>query len=152
MKNNTLDSEWESSSTTTEIGLTGKSVKFLNEVAKWGKFLAVVGFVCLGLLAILSLFLLFKALTADFMSSYYMGMAVPYLVMCVLYFFPTYYLFNFSNQMKEALLKKGSLQVEQALSNLKSFFKFIGILTIVIIGIYVLVFLFGIITTIGRGF
>jgi predicted RND superfamily exporter protein len=70
-------------------------------------------------------------------------LGVVYILLAVLYFFPCLYLLRFSNHMKVALATEDQTRLTTAFENLKSVFKFIGVLTIVILGIYVLAFLFG---------
>jgi len=69
-------------------------------------------------------------------------MGVVYVIMSAIYFFPILYLYKFSNDLKGALNGNNGSQLELALGNLKSHYKFIGILTIVMLGIYLLAFLF----------
>ncbi|WP_162183657.1 DUF5362 family protein [Wocania ichthyoenteri] len=62
-----------------------------------------------------------------------------YVVMALIYFFPIYYLFNFSRKMKSALSTANKDDFKSAFTNLKSHYKYMGIFTIVIISIYVLI-------------
>ena len=64
-----------------------------------------------------------------------------YVLMALLYFFPTYYLFQFANKTKKGISNNSNESVEEGLVNLKSMFKFIGIFTVVILSIYALIFL-----------
>ena len=112
---------------------------YLNETGKWGKFLAIVGFCVIGLIVMIGLF------AGTIFSS--MGEALPfpgflmgliYVAVGLLYFFPVYYLFKFSNQVRTALINKNSQQLDSAFENLKSHYKFIGILMIITLSMYVL--------------
>jgi hypothetical protein len=112
---------------------------YLNETGKWAKFLAIVGFCMIGLLVIGAIFAgsMFSAMGAD--------MPVPgffitfmYLLLALFYFFPIYYLFKFAKHIRLAIVSKSTSDLESALENLKSHYKFIGILMIVILSIYVL--------------
>ena len=112
---------------------------YLNETGKWGKFLAIVGFCVIGLIVMMGLF------AGTIFSS--MGEALPfpgflmgliYVGIGLLYFFPVYYLFKFSNQVRTALISKNSQQLDSAFENLKSHYKFIGILMIITLSMYVL--------------
>jgi flagellar motor component MotA len=103
------------------------------------KFLAIVGFCMIGLLVIGAIFAgsMFSAMGAD--------MPVPgffitfmYLLLALFYFFPIYYLFKFAKHIRLAIVSKSTSDLESALENLKSHYKFIGILMIVILSIYVL--------------
>ena len=68
--------------------------------------------------------------------------SILYLLMALLYFFPSLYLYRFSEKANRALDKKDSNELEVALGNLKSTFKFYGIAAIVIISLYLLIFIF----------
>jgi hypothetical protein len=127
-----------------ELSLTTGSKTFLNEAAGWTKFLSIVGFVFIGLLVIGAIFA--GSIISDLMEaqtgSPMVGGAVItifYLLFALLYFFPVYYLFQFSSKMKAALEQQSSELLQQSFENLKSHYKFMGILTIVILGFYLIV-------------
>ena len=113
----------------------------LKEAAKWGNFLAIVGFVMLGLMLLGSLFAIVAGSAFGGKSAAFMG--VIYLIMVALYFFPTYYLFNFSKKIKQGLNSSVQSEVDLAFQNLKSMFKFMGIFMIVILAFYALALIFG---------
>ena len=71
--------------------------------------------------------------------------ALPLLVIAGLYFFPVLYLHRYSTLSKQAIDNNDTTLMEEALKFQKKFFKFIGILTIVFLAIWVLPFLFMII-------
>lgn len=112
---------------------------YLTETGRWAKFLAVLGFCFVALVVIGGLF------AGSILSS--MGGPLPYpsfafgliyVVIGLVYFFPVYYLFKFATQLKPALQDKNSSDLESAFENLKSHYKFIGILMIITLGLYVL--------------
>jgi uncharacterized membrane protein len=127
------------------------SFRFLSESAKLGKFLSIVGFVLCGLLVILALFVgtimgtAFSQLEGAGMVGGGMSIMVTiiYLLIAALYFFPCLYLFRFSTKMKKALNESNQAELTSSFENLKSCFKFMGIMTIVLLSIYAMVFLFG---------
>ena len=130
---------------TNETGMviTAESREYLQESAKWGKFLAIVGFVFVGLMVLISLF-------AGTMMGAAMGdlgfggggifLTLIYLALAAVYFFPCLYLYNFSTKAKLALLTNSNSGMAEALKNLKSMFKFMGIFTAIILGLYALIF------------
>jgi len=61
-----------------------------------------------------------------------------YILIAVIYFFPVYYLFKYASGMKKALNFRNSEMVADALTYLKSHHKFLGIMTIVVISLYIL--------------
>lgn len=122
---------------------------FLNESAKWGKFLSIVGFIFCGLMAAMSFFVPalimnmppYNSLPSGSLAAVTTGMTVVYLALAGLLFFPSFYLFKFSTRMQEALNLASQENFEESLKNLKSMFKFYGIFVIVVLSIYVLIFI-----------
>ena len=134
-----------------ELQIDQQSIGYLSETARWSKFLSIVGFVVCGLMVIFSLF--FGSIMSviskigsnsdSFNSSavagfYSYGITIVYIIIALLYFFPCLYLFNFSSKMQTALRNNDQLNLNAALGNLKSCFKFVGILTIVVLSFYML--------------
>jgi hypothetical protein len=140
-----------------DLQLTPQSQGYLTESAKWGKFLAIMGFIFCGLMVILAFFVptllqtqQYNSLPSGFGSSMRAGMTVIYLLMAVLLFFPCLYLYRFSVKMQYAVKAISQENFDESLLNLKSMFKFYAILTIVMLSIYALVFIFGIIAVAMR--
>jgi len=119
---------------------------YLLETSKWSKFIAIVGFVGIGILAVIGILML---IGFSFLGNLYKGVpmwivGVVYIVMSVIYYFPTIYLYKFSTKIKQGLQLEGEMVLADGFLNLKKVFKFIGILTIVILSIYVLALLIAI--------
>jgi uncharacterized membrane protein YjgN (DUF898 family) len=128
----------------------------LSEAAKWGKFLAIFGFIICGLIVVVGLFMAanFNELTStsrrysmydDGAAFQGMGtmMAVIYIILAAIYFFPCLFLLRFSNKMKVALQTDDQAMLTGSFQNLKVMFRFVGILTIIIIAFYLLAFIAG---------
>lgn len=134
-----------------KLEVEGASVQFLSETAKWAKFLSIMGFITTGIIVIFALFagVIFKTAFASLGNSG-MGSGVSvlisfvYIAFALLYFFPCLYMFRFSTKMQTALAENNQLELTNAFENLKSAFKFVGIMTIVILALYALVFIVGI--------
>ena len=120
---------------------------YLIEISKWGKFLAIVGFVGLGIVIIMSIIAM---VSGSFISHSIAGgfsvlaFGIFYLIIGALYFFPTYYLYQFSVEMKQGIYSEKLSKITSGFRNLKSLFKYFGILTIVVLSFYVLILLFAI--------
>ena len=133
-----------------DFELTQTAKSYLRETAKWGTFLGIIGFIFTGLIALAALFAgsAFSTMGSMYDQGFGSGMAglitVIYLLGALLYFFPSYYLYQSSSKIKEALRTQDSSTLELALGKQKSFFKFWGIMTIVIMCIYGLAFIGGI--------
>jgi hypothetical protein len=128
-----------------EIGQEG--IGYLNITRKWTMFLAILGFIGLalmliGVVAIGALLPLLGLGDASLGSLEITLMVVVLLLISALYFFPVLYLFRFSVHTKNAVETLSPEKLSQALKNLKSCFRFIGIFTIVIICLYILIFIF----------
>lgn len=126
------------------IDLNARS--FLQSTAKWGKFLAIIGFVFIGFMVVGLLFgsAFFSAMSegAGFGGSMGGGFfSIMYLVFALLYFFPVLYLYKFSTKMESGLKLRNEELVTDSFKNLKSLFKFMGVLTIVMLAFYALLFL-----------
>lgn len=127
------------------IDPTAKS--HLGEAARWGKFLAIMGFIFCGLFVVMGLF--FSTMMAS-LSSYSSGydngmasglgtmMAVIYIIIAAVYFFPCLFLFRFASKMKEALLTNEQDALNTSFQNLKSLLKFFGIITIIFLVLWLL--------------
>ena len=151
----TIDSlNFQENTSAQELAVNSAIKDYLLQTAKWGKFLAIVGFVFVGLIAVAALFI---GTIFSYMSSMSgsggMG-AIPgamsavftviYLGLAVLFFFPTLYLFQFSSKTQKALKNNAQIDLTEAFSKLKSLFKFWGIYTVVFLSIYGVFFFFAI--------
>jgi hypothetical protein len=72
-------------------------------------------------------------------------------MIALLVFFPSLYLFNFASKMKRAFQGNDQQVLTASLKNLKSFFKFYGIFTVVILSFYALIIIAAIVgAMVGR--
>ncbi len=126
------------------LNVTPEAAGYLKESGTWGRFLAIVGFVMIGLIVVVGIFA--GALLGELGAP--MGISggffsVIYLLIGVFYFFPTWYLFKFATNARDAIARKDAQALTTSLENLKSMFKFMGIFMIVILGIYAIALVFG---------
>ncbi len=112
---------------------------YLLESARWAKFLSIVGFIGLGLMVLASIIIAIAGSSFNLFSN--RSQPIWIVIMAVFYYFPINYLYQFSNGIKQGLNSNNQEIFTSALKNLKSHYKFIGILTIVVISIYILIFL-----------
>jgi hypothetical protein len=126
---------------------------YLGETARWAKFLAILGFIFCGIFVLVALFA--GSLIATSMrlaGGSGMGGLVSfiYVAFALLYFFPCLYLYNFASRMQVALRSNDQEQLSSSFRNLKSCYRFIGILMIICLGLWVLILLLGIFGTAFR--
>ncbi len=120
--------------------------------AKWARFLAIVGFIMLGLMVVFGAFMgsfLGKIMA---MQSQMTGNAMPFdtsmlgtiylvifLISAVIYFFPTLFLYQYASRTLKAL--RGPFDADSfssALQAHRSFYGYIGVLMIVVLCLYVM--------------
>jgi len=131
-----------------ELRIDKAAKSFLAETAKWTTFLAILGYIGIGLMIIVALFMMtLGASMSSYNSMMPMGggalFSIIYLVIAAFYFIPINFLYKFASNMKIALNTNNQGNLTKSFEYLKSHYKFIGILTIIIIGLYILAF-FGI--------
>lgn len=61
-----------------------------------------------------------------------------YLLLALLYFYPSYLMYKFSSAAKLAVLYGNQESLSEAMVKMKSIFKFFGVVTVIIISMYVL--------------
>ena len=134
-----------------ELQIDASAQSYLRETAKWAKFLAIVGFICCALLVLVGIFAasLFATMgmSSQFGSPMAAGMGamltVIYICIALVYFFPCLFTYRFGSQMQAALRSNDQQLLISSLRNLKAVYKFMGILTIIVLSFYVLALVFG---------
>lgn len=139
-------------SNTFTLQVDNNNTSFLTEAAKWGKFLAIIGFIICGLIVLCALFastflsVAFRQVDSQFAGLGSAGgviISIYYLVVGLLYFFPSLYLFNFASKMQTAIRNNDQDSLNHSFKNLKSCFKFWGILIIIGLCIVGIAIIFG---------
>ena len=117
--------------------------------------MSIVGFVGIGLIVIVALFMFLMSNNLSSLSRGPYGnsgmpggpifIGVIYLVMAAVYIAPIIYMFNFSTNILKAVRSNSSQDYETSFEFLKKHFKYIGIFTIIILSLYALIFIFAIV-------
>jgi len=119
---------------------------YLLETARWARFLAILGFIGLGLMVIVIIVMVLAGASFNRVANGSgLIITVFYILLAVLYYFPISYLYQFSDGIKKGVNSNDQELFTSGLKNLKSLYKFQGILTIVVISIYLLIFLFALV-------
>jgi len=132
--------------------LIGQEAKaYLYTAGKWAKFLGIIGFIATGIMVLLAIFA--SALTSliGAVTSSSPGLSIragvgilsliPLVPIVIIYFFMSYFLYQFGVNIKSAIANNDTVFATRAFRNLKSHFKLIGIVLIVVIAFYILAFL-----------
>lgn len=131
----------ENSPESPKLEIGQETLKTLNITRKWTMFLAVLGFIFLGLMLTLGL------ITGTFLSAFSLSNKTPgipdalllagFFGMAVIYFFPIFFLYRFSKHTSIAVTTLDSNELDKALKYLKRYFVYLGILLIGVITIYI---------------
>lgn len=136
----TLDQNIQSSDNSMKVSADAKYN--LSVISKWAKFLAIMGFISVGILGIASIFMIGAGSTRSFGGGQLIGTGFTYLILAVVYIFPSLYLLRSANHLATACNKDSQGSFELGMENMKSLFKFAGIFTIVFISLYILIAMF----------
>lgn len=136
----TLDNNMESGE---GLVINGDIRAYLMETAKWGRFLAIVGFVGMVLMIIFMIFGIqfFNSLVPQpegqaAMQSAMSGMYIGIGILSLIYVIPLLFLYRGSVGFIRALNNNTQEDLTTGFQNYKSLFKFMGIFTIIILSIY----------------
>jgi len=132
-----------------DISLSSADLSNLRTAGKWGRFIAIVTLVSMGLIILAMLMFGGTMLAMASPELGAMGAAggtmvlIFYVLMFALYIYPTVMLYKFSTGIIKAADNKNAEAASAAFASLKSMFKFMGILLAIILGLYALMFLIG---------
>jgi hypothetical protein len=136
-----MDSLNETVATPNHIEINSTGINYLKEMRKWTMFISIIGFIGMGLLFIAGIVVLFASGIIpdnDFNSLSF----IPLMIIAIIYFFPIYFLYQFSTLSKNALDYHDSGTFSVSVKYLKMHFKFIGVFLIVILFLYLVIGIF----------
>lgn len=136
------------------LTLNDQAVDALRISAKWTMFLSILGFIGIGFMLLFAVFMssVMAAIPTTtpgpdnmalggMMGAMKGFMTGLYVIIAVIYFFPIHYLYKYSKGIKSAIESGNSDILCDALVHLKSHHKFLGIMAIVCISLYILFFI-----------
>lgn len=110
----------------------------LKETAVWGKFLAIIGFIYSGLIALGAIFAasMFAKLSGNYSRSKDgllagVSVGIIYLTIAGVIFIMSMYLFRFAQKTQAALQANDQVNLTASFKNLKIYFRFAGIITVI---------------------
>ena len=108
--------------------------------AKWMKFLCIIGCIGVALMVILAIVMFVVGTSLDGMNMPFgaASMGLLYLVFSAIYIYPLIKGFQFANGAKAACLTDSEAQLARSFSGLRAMIKFFGVLTIIVMVLYVL--------------
>ncbi|HYG37955.1 MAG TPA: hypothetical protein VD908_05020 [Cytophagales bacterium] len=120
--------------------LSEKTFELLMSISKWTRFLSIAGFVWVTFCFLFGFsfgagFDLFNTYTQTTSFSA-IFLALLYFIIGLLMFFPVLYLYRFSIYIRKGLKEDEDANIVNALINLSAHYKYIGILTLVVLFLY----------------
>lgn len=127
-----------------DLAINNQMKQDLLTASGWGKFLSIVGFIGVGFMIIggLGMFTVSSNMSGNMSGFNPSIFAIIYLTLAIVYFFPIYYLFKFSINIKQAIDSGSNTSMQEGFSFLAKQYKFMGIITIVVISLYILFIFF----------
>ena len=130
------------------LDITTDIRKFLDETARWAYFLSILGFIIVGLIIVIALFsgtfmgIVMNEMQSDFSEVSTFLITMIYLAIAAINLFPVLFLYRFAKNTKEALRSDNQIALADAFKNLKSHYKFIGIMALAVLGFYTMLIIF----------
>ena len=125
-----------------KIEIGQETLKCLNTTRKWTMFLAILGFIFLGLIIVIGL------IAGTFLSAFNNSdttQGVPesilfasLFLLAVIYFFPVLFLFRFSKHTSAAVMTLDEKKLQKAFKNLRLYFVYLGVLVIIVLSFYII--------------
>lgn len=119
-----------------KLRITNSIKENLMITAQWARFLAIMGFIFVGILGIASLFLVVTSMASGYGPLVLVSLI--YVVLTIVMLFPALYLIRFAVATEKGLGSNKQGEFDYAIQNMKSLFKFSGIYTIVMVVLYII--------------
>jgi hypothetical protein len=135
-----------------ELEIPKTVIPVLDRTRKWANFLAIVGFIFSGLILLMAIGIgfIFSKLPGMEQLPFMPGfIGIFYVIIGVINFIAALFLFRFAVNLKNAIKGKDENKFLPAFNNLDKLFQLIGVLTIIMLALYVLVILIAMFTAIG---
>jgi hypothetical protein len=117
------------------------AVELLRQTKPWVTLLSVVAFICTALMLLGGIGMMVAgALAPQGGAAPAAALGAVYIPMSFLYIYPGLKLWSFSSSIGRLLASRSNMDLEAALGQQKSFWKFAGIVTIVMIALYAVFF------------
>jgi hypothetical protein len=124
--------------------LTGKAFDYLLAAGPWMNFISVISFVVCGLMLAGGLYFIFAGNSLQFVrGSKVVGLI--YIVSAVLCFFPARFILLAALRLRALKRGGGTDDLEAALQNNKAFWKFYGLLTMIVSALTVAMVIIGVV-------
>ncbi len=144
------------------LGIDDIAQSHFISIAKWNRFMALVGIIGCSLVVLLLVFggsflltslskLSNSAVTPAYAGGTFVGVIIFYILLIGVYLVPCFYMLSFSNNMLKAIAGKDQELFNKSLSHLNIYSKYWGILTIIILSFYLMIIVIALIALLAAG-
>jgi type II secretory pathway pseudopilin PulG len=122
--------------------LTFTMLEALRSTKPWVRFLSILGFISSGFLILIGIgvavFGAYQMATGTGEGALLIGLGLLYALFALLYIIPSLYLFRYANAIRDAIAAPSKAPaIERALEHQKSFWKFAGIMALIMLLLYI---------------
>jgi type II secretory pathway pseudopilin PulG len=122
--------------------LTFTMLEALRSTRPWVRFLSILGFISSGFLILIGIgfavFGAYQLMSGSSEGAFIAPLGLLYFLMALLYIFPSRYLYRYADAIRDALAAPSkTAAVERALQSQKSFWKFAGIMALLMLLLYI---------------
>ncbi len=121
-----------------------RAADMLRQTKPWVRFMSVIMFIGSGFMVLGGGFMMMAAGVAGAPGVPGAIIGLIYIAMAILYIIPAVFLWRYADRIASFLVRRTPDSLGYALEAQKSFWKFVGILTLIVLCIYALIALFGI--------
>lgn len=125
------------------VATTPKTIAMLRQTKPWVRFISILTFISAALMIIIGLVMGMAGMAGGAPGSIILLIFYP--LLGLLYFFPGLFLFRYANRIRDFMNSSHNQFLDAALEAQKSFWKFVGILTMVSIILSILFVFLGIV-------
>ena len=125
-----------------EGGFSPRTIELLRKTRPWVAFVAFMGLGLTGLIVLVGL-VMTVMMVVNGGDVEFLGIGLLYLFLAVIYYFPFHFLMKYARAIKSFVASNGVSDLENALAAQYSFWRLIGMMTLVVLAIYALIFIVG---------
>ncbi|MBC8107152.1 MAG: DUF4339 domain-containing protein [Anaerolineae bacterium] len=127
---------YQSFSSSGEITLTGRAFDMLCKTRPWARLMSIVMFAVAGFMVLGGGFIIVAGSISTRSGGLPVVMGVVYIAMALIYIAPAVYVYRYASRISALVLQRRDVDLEAALEAQKSFWKFAGIITLIVMGLY----------------
>ena len=134
------------------ILVTPVMIEYLQATKPWVRFMSVISFIMAGFMVVFGVIIMLMPNAG--MGGFSVLLGFIYVLLAGLYVGPAYFLHQFASSIGNLMDGGGDVALEAVLASQKSFWRFVGIMTLVLISLYALFFViaisFGVLSSAGK--